>query len=401
MRPRPRLTRLAIGWRHVGEHVLELRRDDLRAEVAAGEFQSRLASTLELSLVGEDVAKRDWKPLRVGGVNHPARTGLAHDPGDLGAGVHARQYGDAARHEVHELRRQVELVDVGPLRYQSDGRPLQLALELFEEQAGHLDAVGADLRRHGPTELAGPREDQPNVIAEGRRALERLHQRGKVLRETHVPHVQDARRTTAVVPGATFSQAARVGVVDVRDLPRRHALGKQVLAECVRDHDDPVRGVIDEPLEVLGRAERPPLAQEPGRGGGVGKDVLEPEDPGESSKAGAGQHRKQTKERRRDCHRGVRGRGKRGRRRRGCRVGRLLHDSFPRCPVADDEGEAEDRDAVPRLSVGADATTPKGARVVRMRGDHLHLVPALAHRLRPPSCDGTHRRGFWLVVPAP
>ena len=171
----------AVGGRELVEQILEPRRDDLRAEVATGELQSGRASALELLVVGEDAAKRAWKPLRIGGVDHPAGTRLAHDPSDLGAGVDARQHGHAAGHQVHELRRQVELVDVGPLGDEPDGRPLHLVLELLEQQAGHLDAVGADLRRHLQGELAGPRQDQPDVIAEGRRALERAHQRRKVL----------------------------------------------------------------------------------------------------------------------------------------------------------------------------------------------------------------------------
>ena len=124
---------------------------------------------------------RAWKPLRVRGVDHPAGTRLAHDPSDLGAGVDACQHRDAAGHEVHELRRQVELVDVRPLGDEPDGRPLDLGLQLLLQQAGHLDAGGADLRRRLQGELAGPRQDQANVVADSRRVLERAHQRRKVL----------------------------------------------------------------------------------------------------------------------------------------------------------------------------------------------------------------------------
>jgi hypothetical protein len=246
---------------------------------------------LELRGIGEDPAKGAWKPRGIGRVDHPACAGLIHDSSDLGARIHARQNGNAARHQVHELRRQVELVHIGPLRHEPDGCPLQLGLQLLEQQAGHLDAVRADLRRHGPSKLPGAREDQPNVIAEIRRALERLYQRGQVLREAHVPHVQDARRAVSVVPRATLSESAGVRVVDVRHLPRWHSLGEQVLAERVRDHDDPVRGSVDEPLQVLSRSQRSPVAQQAGGGGCVGKNVLEPQDPGESPQAGAGQDR--------------------------------------------------------------------------------------------------------------
>ena len=127
------------------------------------------------------LAKGARERVRVGGVDDPAGARLAHDPSDLGAGVDAGQHRDAAGHQVHELRRQVELVDVGSLGDEPDGRPLHLVLELLEQQAGHLDALGADLGRHLQGELAGPREDQPDVIAERRRELERPHQRRKVL----------------------------------------------------------------------------------------------------------------------------------------------------------------------------------------------------------------------------
>ena len=178
-------------------------------------------------------------------------------------------------------------------------------------------------------------------------------------------------------------------------------LAEQALAERVRDHHDPVRGAIDESLQVLGRAERASFAHQPSRGGGIGNHVLQPQDPGESAKASAGQHREQAEERRRDRHRRIRGRGKRGGHRRRGRIGRLLHDPLGGCAVADHEREAEDRDAVSRLPVGTGAATPERARIVRMRGDDLHLMPARAHRLRPPGRDRPHRCGLGLVVPAP
>ena len=121
------------------------------------------------------------KRVRIGGVDDPAGARLAHDPSDLGAGVDARQHRDAARHQVHELRRKVELVDVRPLGDEPDRRALQLRLQPLEQQAGHLDAVGADLRGDRSGELAGAGQDQANLIVERRRELECPDQRRKVL----------------------------------------------------------------------------------------------------------------------------------------------------------------------------------------------------------------------------
>ena len=68
------------------------------------------------------------------------------------------------------------------------------------------------------------------------------------------------------------------GVIDELDLVRRNALGLEVAREGLREDHDPVGLAIGDPLERAGGPEHLPVIDEPGGGGAVGEDVVQPQD---------------------------------------------------------------------------------------------------------------------------
>jgi len=165
----------------------------------------------------------------------------------------------------------------------SQGGPAELVLEPpAGDEAEHLHPVAADGFAHLVGRHAVPGDEEAGAQAlELGRLLEAANVLGQPLGEPDVAHAQDSRGGVGRPRRRGYWRRGltRGGVVDARDLGPRHALGSEVVAEGLRDHDDAVGGAVGGVLEALGSGKHSPRPDELGRHRALRQDVLKPQDP--------------------------------------------------------------------------------------------------------------------------
>ena len=145
------------------QEPLEVCRMALGREMPLGEPPAGRAALRSLARVAERVGRCPGELAGPGRVDDPPPAGLFDEVLNLRAGPGAGEDGKAVGHEVHQLRRYIELCDVGALAHDAERGPTQLVLKLLaREEAGHGDSIAPDLgaNRFGRYPAAGYHEAQ-------------------------------------------------------------------------------------------------------------------------------------------------------------------------------------------------------------------------------------------------
>ena len=146
---------------------------------------------------------------------------------------------------------------------------------------------------------------------------------------------------------------------------------------------------------------RTALVNDPTRGGPVGENVVQPQNPRRPTRAGVYDSRQERRKRRRRGHKDIGTMQHRESRELRAHERKLLPVTLDRCIASDPERQAKHRDSVARLPIGKHPGPPHRLRIVRVGRHHFDLVPTVTQPFRPCATHRTDAGRLRIIVVAP